>query len=490
MFDAALWNDELSTSTFYTFIASLRRKIRDEVRQPTTTHRFIRTLRDSQRLVRCYTQNIDGLEAREGLSMDLNRGKGNKARFTKRAMVKLRPLQPTLPGSISDGGCEVVPLHGDLNLLRCTLCQQKSKWDENGNEAMLLRGCAPACQSCALQDQERRVRGKRGTKIGSLRPNIVLYGEEHPSADMLSQITTHDLGIAPDILLILGTSLQVHGLKVLVREFARSVHSRPGGKGKVIFVNHTKPSESAWKDTLDYWVSMDCDEWVADLRRRKPILWQKQAAFKFQVTKLNDTSFQKSMSTCYIEQKDIDDKENQVEIDTASLYGKPLQQKPRKAVNAPLLEQPELIHPNVSRVSTPRKVSHHNVGLPEQLQAKQLPTPPSSRHKSVLNDVSRKRSHVADDDIEQPCVETPSKRNRTAIRIYDDRPIQLDCIANTESNRSGPVTSVQKHVRNVSKQITRLDALQIRIPLGARVDQGKLADLIRRKKGSESGAKD
>jgi len=106
-----------------------------------------------------------------------------------------------------------------------------------------------------------------------LRPDIVLYGEEHPSAHLVGPLITHDLSLGPDVLLILGTSLRVHGLKVMVREFAKAVHGRGG---KVIFVNQTKPPESVWGDVIDYHVQWDCDAWVEDLKERRPEVWLPQ----------------------------------------------------------------------------------------------------------------------------------------------------------------------------------------------------------------------
>jgi len=64
--------------------------------------------------------------------------------------------------------------------------------------------------------------------------------------------------------------MRVHGLKVLVKEFAKAVHDRGG---KVVFVNFTKPPDSVWADVIDFWVQWDCDAWVGDLRQRKPALW-------------------------------------------------------------------------------------------------------------------------------------------------------------------------------------------------------------------------
>jgi NAD-dependent SIR2 family protein deacetylase len=69
-------------------------------------------------------------------------------------------------------------------------------------------------------------------------------------------IVTHDLSIGPDVLLILGTSFRVHGLKFMVKEFGKAVHRK---SGKVTFVNKTKPPESIWGDVIDYWEEWDCD---------------------------------------------------------------------------------------------------------------------------------------------------------------------------------------------------------------------------------------
>jgi Sir2 family/Zinc finger, C2H2 type len=217
--------------------------------------------------------------------MDLERGKGNRMRLTKKIIEAPRPDGPIQPGSPLDGGCEVVPLHGDLHDLRCTLCNGLCSWDEEGREQTLMNGESPECDSCLTKDDRRRSRGKRGTAVGTLRPNLVLYGEEHPSADILGPITTHDLGLNPDILLIMGTSLRVHGLKLMIREFAKAVHARTGSKGHVIFVNQTKPADSVWSGVIDYWVGMDCDDWVADLHSRRSDLWERQGVLKLPVSK-------------------------------------------------------------------------------------------------------------------------------------------------------------------------------------------------------------
>lgn len=412
LFDSALWKDPRSTSVFYTFIASLRKRIREEVKQTTPTHRFIRTLRDSKRLVRCYTQNIDGLEAREGLCTDLGRGKGVRSRFAKKSLALPKVPIRQSPGGYQDGGCEVVQLHGNLETLRCTLCQKTCGWEEGGRETVLLSGKAPECFSCMLQDQDRRDRGKRGTKIGVLRPNVVLYGEEHPSGDAVSSITTHDLGFAPDVLLIIGTSLHVHGLKILIKEFAKSVHARAGGKGKVIFVNHTKPPESVWNDIIDYWICMDCDEWIGSLKRHRPDLWHIQSELKHKITKAG-VQLPTPVSVKAGKSGSDEEKENAGSrlVTPSKTIGKATTNFTARmplSDTATMPPQPvfSTLYKGLAEKSLKRKRS---------LTVEQLPTPPSTSRTARFWVESRE---VPDSEEELP--QTPSKRLKPEVVIFQD----------------------------------------------------------------------
>lgn len=239
LFDAMIWGNAFTTSVFYMFISSLRQRVL-EVKEVTETHKFLQVLRDSKRLVRNYTQNIDMLEQLAGLSSDIT----------------------------SKKLCETVPLHGTLDQLRCNLCAKLSEWKER--ETATLAGTAPDCPFCVEANAKRTSNGRRGLAVGRLRPDIVLYGEEHPHANLVGAIVTNDLSLALDVLIIMGTSLKVHGLKIMLKEFAKAVHARGG---KVIFVNRTKPPESIWGDIIDEWIEFDCDKWVLDLKERRPDIW-------------------------------------------------------------------------------------------------------------------------------------------------------------------------------------------------------------------------
>lgn len=338
LFDAMVWQDPLTTSIFLTFIAELRRQIRTGVFGTSKTHKLIKAFRDGGRLVRCYTQNVDGLESREGLVTNIESGTGRRSRFFSGTLNKPRPDDG---GGANFGGVEVVQLHGGLDALRCSLCGEQSSWqggssqnpvvenssrscssvrssaattiattappssttgcstapsvsttsagpesiglgdnlggedvgDQSDREEILRGGRAPGCQRCIQADEARQHRGRRSVAVGKLRPDVVLYGEEHPEATRIGELVTHDISLGPDVILIMGTSLRVHGLKVMVKEFSRAAHAKGG---KVVFVNNTKPPESTWGDVLDYWVQMDCDLWVEDLKKRRGELWLPQ----------------------------------------------------------------------------------------------------------------------------------------------------------------------------------------------------------------------
>jgi NAD-dependent SIR2 family protein deacetylase len=295
LFDSNIWADPLKTSVFYRFATSLRQRVKEV--EPTVTHRFIAQMRDVGKLARVYTQNIDEIEKKIGLSTDLKHGFGNKKKRSMKAQIPAQPEtgdgteQPdtnsnsevadtpqterksdekSRSNAVPDRGVECVFLHGSLHALRCFVCGKLCDWDEGGRESRTLSGEQPECPHCAGATAARQEKGKRALGIGKLRPDIVLYGEEHPQSDLISPIVQHDLAAGPDLLLVLGTSLRVHGLKVMVKEFAKAVHKKGG---KVVFINFTKPSESAWGDVLDYWIEWDCDAWVEDLKTRKPRLW-------------------------------------------------------------------------------------------------------------------------------------------------------------------------------------------------------------------------
>lgn len=155
-------------------------------------------------------------------------------------------------------------------------------------------------------------RNARPLAVGTLRPAIVLYDEAHPLGEEIGAICGSDISRKPDVLVIMGTSLKVHGIKRLVKDFANAVHqtqsaskdeadtsatnSTSGSSSStikapstnlltaknprlVIFVNRTAPP-SDLASVIDYWVEGDTDSWVekceSDWRAWRPDDWNVQ----------------------------------------------------------------------------------------------------------------------------------------------------------------------------------------------------------------------
>ncbi|KAJ7040395.1 DHS-like NAD/FAD-binding domain-containing protein [Mycena alexandri] len=265
LFDASLFRDPTSTAVFHTFIAQLKQSI--DAAAPGPTHHFLQLLDSKNKLLRSYTQNIDGLEARAGL---LGSASDEAKEKSKIRTKEVRNVQ----------------LHGDIHRVRCRSCSAEYPCTPE-HISQFIEGLAPDCPECLERAEARIARSARTIKVGSLRPAIVLYDEPHPLGDDIGIIQSADLARKPDMLIIMGTSLKVHGFKKLVKEFAKTVHSvapsspskAKNWSGKVVFVNRTPPA-AEWAGIIDYHVVADTDTWVErvieDWKKMRPSDWEVQ----------------------------------------------------------------------------------------------------------------------------------------------------------------------------------------------------------------------
>jgi NAD+-dependent protein deacetylase SIR2 len=287
LFDASLFRDPTTTSIFYSFISQLKQSI--DLASPSRTHHFIRTLNEKKKLLRSYTQNIDGLEEKAGLIGSSS----HEVKADGKGKGKIRAKE-----------VRNVQLHGDIHRVRCALCSADLPCKEEYLQ-LFAAGLAPDCPECTsrcmfrvvveifpradpLSAEARLARSARALKIGTLRPGIVLYDEAHPLGDDIGAIQAFDVSRKPDMLIIMGTSLKVHGLRKLVKDFAKAVHAsappdplsaKKSWMGKVVFVNKTPPG-SEWNGIIDYHVEGDTDDWAhkveEDWRRVRPSDWEVQ----------------------------------------------------------------------------------------------------------------------------------------------------------------------------------------------------------------------
>lgn len=258
LFDISLFRNQITLSIFCTFMEGLyKHSLRAKA---TETHKFIKTLKEKNKLLRCYTQNIDSLEKTINLNCGINSAEFNEVDLSGKLFRE------------NWKNLDVVQLHGNLHKLTCTQCFANYEWTADAQQKLEL-GENPECENCYLKYQERLYSGKRLTgTIGILRPDIVLYGENHPQSEILARGLNIDLGMRCDLLLIMGTSLKVDGVKKLVRSVSKGIRDRGG---KVIFINKT-PLSKQWANLVDYEVLCDCDDFVRILKTEIPDLFLTQ----------------------------------------------------------------------------------------------------------------------------------------------------------------------------------------------------------------------
>ena len=224
---------------------------------PTPFHQLLRTLDDRGRLLRVYTQNIDAIESKSGLSFGVPEfeDKRYKPRSRAKTFPTAGPADPTTsthctpsqpaasqPNSrLSSPTVEVprcIPLHGTLQTLHCQTCTHTFPL-ENYMDS-LISGTPPYCPECTQMEETRQLVGKRARGVGKLRPSVVLYNELHKDGEGVGEVVRRDLvggskgkgRSGADVLLVVGTSLRVPGTKRMVREFSKAVRSRGSGSSK------------------------------------------------------------------------------------------------------------------------------------------------------------------------------------------------------------------------------------------------------------------
>ncbi|KAL1411535.1 NAD-dependent deacetylase hst3 [Vanrija albida] len=366
LFSSGLFNNPATTSIFYTFIAEL--SLACQAAQPTRTHHFIHRLETKGKLLRSYTQNVDGFERRMGIESG---GRGN---------------------GLKKNGTRNVELHGDLGRVRCVLCFADYEAERQYVD-MFREGEAPHCPACQQRCEERVNRSARATSVGTLRPSIVLYDEPHPLGDEIGALQAHDMRRGPDVLLIMGTSLKVHGLKRLVKDFAKTVHEK---KGVVVFVNATAPSKE-WDGVIDYHVEGDTDSWVErveeEWKKVRPQDWEIQTVLDGEVVHKSVAKTKAKPKTKYIPE---------VVLEPYQLPTPPASQECPSSPTSESTFVSALSSPGPSGPPTPRRTSPRSMSSSSPLSSAP-PTPKSSAQRTPAT--------------APPTPVSPSKRQNAATSV-------------------------------------------------------------------------
>jgi len=226
-----VYKDDTTTSMFHSMITSLYRSSKKA--EPTAFHHMLATMAKEGRLLRLYSQNVDGLD------------------------TGLDPLRSATPFRKGENGSwpKTVQLHGSLETMVCTKCGEQSEFDvELFEEAGAV---PPACGLCQGVNDVRTNDGKRSHGIGRLRPRMVLYNEQHPDAEAIGSCTNHDLRRRPDAVIVVGTSVKVPGVRRIVQEMCATVRDRKDG-GLAVWINQDLPPKQFDK-CFDIIVQSDCD---------------------------------------------------------------------------------------------------------------------------------------------------------------------------------------------------------------------------------------
>jgi NAD-dependent SIR2 family protein deacetylase len=160
---------------FYT----LAKELRPGQFTPTMTHHMIALVAEAGMLLRCYTQNIDGLERLAGLDEE-----------------------------------KLVEAHGTFSTASCPSC--KVKVDIDLLNQAIDDGSPLECYKCSSNDVKESDSSGSGTFI---KPDIVFFGENLPEKFFYTKI--HDV-TKTDLCITMGTSLSVPPFAFLPEEVSQN----------------------------------------------------------------------------------------------------------------------------------------------------------------------------------------------------------------------------------------------------------------------------
>ncbi|KAF8666723.1 Sir2 family [Rhizoctonia solani] len=314
LFDAAIFKSEETMAMFYKMISHLATL--SDAAQPTPFHEMLHSLDARGQLLRVYTQNIDALEERAGLSFGVptfpsrsrkRKAEGSPSPVRPRSSSSERSIASTShvctpPGATASSMQSspastptpthqlprCVPLHGTLKHLYCPSCYFTLPLCAPNQLEALKSGNSLACPQCAELDGTRRLVGKRTRGVARLRPGVVLYNEPHREgeAERVGECVRRDLiGLGSgqlsrtssarkkrsgeDLLIVAGTSLRIPGAKRIVREFSKALHpilstnldddvQTHQTAVKTVYLNFDFPVPAReWDGVFDVWVQGD-----------------------------------------------------------------------------------------------------------------------------------------------------------------------------------------------------------------------------------------
>ena len=230
LFDASVYKDDDSTSSFHDMVRKLSKTAANA--KPTPFHRLLARLAQEGRLLRLYTQNVDGID------------------------TSMPPLATEIPLGHRAPWPQTIQVHGGLKKMVCQKCRHTADFEPH-----LFQGPKPPlCPECEVRDALRTSHaGKRSHGIGKLRPRMVLYNEHNPDEEAIGAVMTADLRSRPDAIIVVGTSMKIPGVKVFVKQMCEVVRNKRDGIA--MWINQDPvPTGKDFGECWDVIVKGPCDE--------------------------------------------------------------------------------------------------------------------------------------------------------------------------------------------------------------------------------------
>ncbi|KAG8734343.1 hypothetical protein FRC11_005330 [Ceratobasidium sp. 423] len=234
MFDSRALRDPQKLFAYGRAMGALRNAC--QYARPTACHEYIAKLHEHGRLLRCYTQNIDGLQTRG---------------------------HPHLANV-------VLELHGNIQRLTCNRCGQSPDGDVRDTDTDLVKNGYVHCKKC----QQRVNGGKAGPigrwKLRQLEPGLLLPQVLHNEGSWeirLDGMTLSELEQADgsaSLLLVIGTSIRTDGAAKLVKSLAKRVHENGG---MVVYIDREPLQDWKWGQIFDIQLQTEIDMWALDASR-------------------------------------------------------------------------------------------------------------------------------------------------------------------------------------------------------------------------------
>ncbi|KAG8722681.1 hypothetical protein FRC08_014426 [Ceratobasidium sp. 394] len=218
LYDSGAVDNPLTRLAYSRVFAGMR--INDRTTAAREIHLLTKQLYAAGRLLRCYTQEVNGLHTRD------------------------------CPGMTN----RVVEIHGTNAHLRCSNCHQRPNQPTTDFDEQLLRDGHAPCTRCNV------------SRHGRLLPDVLLHDEASKLwMDAVPSKWPAVEDVRCDVLLLLGPRLESRPTARLIRRLASLVHSQ---HNVVVHVGWKTPDHSTWGEHVDLHIESDVGTWASLYREQ------------------------------------------------------------------------------------------------------------------------------------------------------------------------------------------------------------------------------